>query len=311
MNLETHREVRAVAGSNASDSQVKNLLYISYGAGLHQQEIIFSLLSAWRWSELGGDSIRFLVFTDQPGAFDGLPVAVEHIPEEQWTEWSGPHRFKHRCKILALRHAFQKYPAATVLLDGDTWLRKAPQLLFDRIAPGRTVMHLREGKLMEIAFPCPREMAELLRRERFVDRNGGEVAIPPSAAIWNAGVVGLDPGDEGLLDDVLNLTDQFCVKSNLHILEQFAFSYLLEQKSDLQESGDVVFHYWPPYLHDPFRRKLPELLAKSAAMPLAERAAYCYGQRPRPTLARRGKVVAKRCLQALGFLPGGARSSEW
>ena len=69
------------------------------------------------------------------------------------------------------------------------------------------------------------------------------------SAIWNAGVIGLDPADAKLLDEVLDLTDQFCACSNLHVLEQLAFSYVLTQRSVVSETHDIVFHYWPPYLH--------------------------------------------------------------
>jgi hypothetical protein len=290
---------------------MKNLLYISYGTGLHEQETVFSLLSAWHWTPPGTDDLRFLVYTDHPPAYADLPVTVEFIPTEQWVEWSGPTRFNHRRKILALQHAFQKYPAPTVLLDGDTWLRRPPQLLFDRVGPGRTIMHLNEGRLAHISGPRPREMAAFLRQNRFVGPGGCGLSIPPDSSIWNAGVVGMDPSESSLLDDVLGLTDQFCARSSLHILEQFAFSYILEQRTQLQEAGDIVFHYWPPYLHDPFRRKLPKLMAETQGLPLKDRLAKCYRNRPRPTLPRRGKVLMKRCLQALRILRGRSRSNEW
>jgi hypothetical protein len=290
---------------------MKNLLYISYGAGLHEQETIFSLLSAWRWAPPGTDDLRFLVYTDHPPAYADLPVAVEFIPTEQWVEWSGPTRFNHRRKILALQHAFQKYSAPTVLLDGDTWFRKPPQSLLDRIGTGRTIMHLNEGRLTGISSPIIRGMSALLQQNLFFGPGGRALSIAPDSSIWNAGVVGLDPSDSHLLDDVLLLTDQLCAKSNLHILEQFAFSHVLEQGTKLAEAGDIIFHYWPPYLHDPFRRKLPKVLAECSHLSLKRQAEFCYARRPRPSFPRRSKVLLKRILQALGFLRGRAKSNEW
>lgn len=293
-------------------TEIRTLLYLSYGQGLHEQEVAFSLLSARRWAEPGANEIRFLVYTDRPESFAGLPVTVEPVTREQWDEWAGPFQFNHRRKIMALWHALEKHPGATVLLDGDTWLRKSPRLLFERVGPGRAVMHIREGRLTEIRMPIPLEMAGLLQRYRFTDSSGRVLEIPASSTIWNAGVVGMHSSDKGILREVLHLTDQLCAKSKLHILEQFAFSYLLEQRmAQLREAADLVFHYWPPYLHDPFRLKLPRLMEEYAALPVAERARRCYAERPRPTMSRRVKVVAKRGLQVLGLLRGGARSNEW
>ena len=173
-------------------------------------------------------------------------------------------------------------------------------------------MHIREGRLTEIRMPIPSEMAGLLQRYRFTDSSGQVLDIPASSAIWNAGVVGMHSSEKGILREVLHLTDQLCAKSKLHILEQFAFSYLLEQRmAQLREAADLVFHYWPPYLHVPFRLRLPRIMEEYADLPLDERARKCYAERPRPTMSRRAKVVAKRGLQVLGLLRGGARSNEW
>lgn len=289
---------------------MNNLLFISYGAGLHEQEIVFSLLSACHWQN-PTESLRLLVYTDRPETYKKLPVTIEVIPAEQWSDWAGPTRFNHRCKILALQHALKKYSGPTALLDGDTWFRKPPVTLFERIGSGRAVMHLCEGKLTEFGTARAQQMIDFLERERFVGLDGREFSITPASTIWNAGVVGIDPSDEVLLDEVLHLTDQFCAKSKLHILEQFAFSYVLERRVRLQEAADVVFHYWPPYLRDPFRQKLPEILSRTELFPLEKRSHECFARRPRPTLPRRMKVILKRCCQFAGLLRGRAKTNEW
>lgn len=293
---------------------MNNLLYLSYGEGLHEQEVIFSLLSAWRHVAPNSSGWRFLVYTDRPKTFAGLPLAVEPLATEQLAAWAGASRTNDRRKIAALGHALRKYAAPTVLLDGDTWLRKSPELLFSRIGPGRAIMHLLEGRLMDIGTPIPTEMASVLRRERFVDTAGEYLNIPPNSPMWNSGVLGMDPADAGVLDEALHLLDQLSLRSTVPIRqwEQFAVSFVLAQRMrELQEAGDVVFHYWPPYLHEPFRKKLPEVMAKCAVLPLAERARRCFAERPRPTGPRRAKVIVKRAMQGLGLLRRGARSSEW
>jgi hypothetical protein len=155
------------------------------------------------------------------------------------------------------------------------------------------------------------ELATLLTGESFVDTDGRVFRIPPELEMWNAGVVGMHPKDEGLLELVLRLTDQLCARSTLHVLEQLAFSYVLQTHSRLHEACDVVFHFWPPYLRSPFKKKLPGIFERTEGMSWERRIDFCYRNRPRPTVLRRGKVILKRCLQWAGMLKGRARSNEW
>ena len=290
---------------------MNNLLYLSYGEGLHEQEVVFSLFTALRVSPGLARHCRILVFTDRPSVFAALPVEVHEVKPEQWVDWSGPWNFAHRRKILALGHALKTYGGPIVLLDGDTWFRRPVEMLFDRVGPGRAVMHLREGVISEIRSPLMEKLTAFLGSRDFSGVDGKSASVSPHEAMWNAGVVGLDPADAGLLEDVRHLTDGFCQCATFHVLEQFAFSHVLSTRTRLSEAEDLIFHYWPPYLHEPFRKRLPVLMRETEALPLAARAARLFAGRPRPTLPRRGKVILKRCLQAAGILKGRARSSEW
>jgi hypothetical protein len=90
-----------------------------------------------------------------------------------------------------------------------------------------------------------------------------------------------------------------------------AFSLVLAERTSLTEAADIVFHYWPPYLHEPFRSVLPRLVTATFELPMAKRIAVYHRHRPRPTFSRRLKVLAKRCLQAVHLVPQGSRSNEW
>ncbi len=287
-----------------------NLLYLSYGTGSHEQEVIFSILSAFNLSP-EGDEYRILVYTDHPDTFQDLPVQVVFISPSQWDNWAGPTQFNHRRKILALKHAFEHHNGPIVLVDGDTWLRAPVYKLFERIGPSRALMHIREGVISEIDTPLLRKLRDLLQGAEFRGMDGKRFSISPEINLYNAGVIGLDTVDAGFLDEVLALTDQLCTLSDLHILEQFAFSYVLSEKTRLQEADDLVFHYWPPYLHEPFREALPKLMNESESMPVLQRANYLYTHRPQPTWRRRGKVIVKRVLQMAGIIRGSCRTNEW
>jgi hypothetical protein len=290
--------------------RMKTLLYLSYGRGPHEREVIYSVYTA-RHCSPNAAGFRILIYTDHPDSFASVPADVEFISTQQWNAWGGPHNFNHRRKILALQHAISKNVDSVILIDGDTWWRGAVESLFRRVDSGRTLMHIREGSISEINGPRIAELRSLVSEHRFNFPDGSAVEIPGNCQMWNAGVIGLHPHDAPILDDVIHLTDQFCSKSDLHILEQFAFSFLLQTKTALHEASDLVFHYWPPYLHAPFRRILPGLLKSAEELEGPEKAAWLFARRPRPTTLRRGKVIIKRLCQWMGLIRGQSRSNEW
>ncbi len=282
------------------------VLLLSYGHGLHQQEVIFAVHSILH--RRGQDApCRIVIYTDEPDVFAGLPVKVQLVTPQQWQEWGGPQNFNHRRKILALQHLLKESGSSVVLVDGDTWFRGSLQNLAARITPGRGVMHIQEGWVSGVQTPLYRNLHALLTQESTIQ----DLGISPDAWMWNAGVIGLHPDQLPLIEKVLEITDRLCAVSSLHILEQFAFSWVLQQHIELTEAADLVFHYWPPYLHKPFRKILPGLMQQAEALPFAERSKFLYRHRPRPGLLRRGKVIAKRVLQWLGVLRGYCRSNEW
>lgn len=294
-----------------SQSEKKSVLYISYGSGSHEKEVAFSL---WSIKHRNRDrlGIDFLVYTDRPTSFEGLPLAeVVTIPTETWKDWGGPYHFNHRKKILALQHAMARRDGSIVLLDADTWLRQPISRLFGRIGPGHSVMHIREGSIGSIDGLRTAELRDLLDCSVVNLASGDQVQLSSIIDMWNAGVIGLHQSDRALLDDVLAITDQLCERSDLHVLEQFAFSWVLSHRTVLKEAADIVFHYWPPYLHKPFLARIEDLMSHANELPEAERAAFLYYYRPRPTMLRRGKVVLKRSAQLLGLIQGRARTNEW
>lgn len=289
---------------------LNTLLYLSYGRGPHELEVQFSALSAIRNSKRP-EEFRTLVYTDNPDSFANQPVDVRFVTADQWVAWAGPQRFNHRRKIVALQHALEDVNDRVVLLDGDTWLRGPTNELFESISPGQSLMHIREGSVTEVRTAVYQRLSQVLECASLVDSRGISFRIPVHVSMWNAGVIGLHPADAPRLAEVLHLTDQLTQISDLHVLEQFAFSYVLSERTSLREAADLVFHYWPPYLHEPFRKKLPLLMKSVEHLPLQDRIERLYAHRPRPSLLRRTKVILKRILQFAGIIRGQCRSNEW
>ena len=290
---------------------MKNLIYVSYGAGMHEQEITFSILSAYRWLGVGRPDWRIVVYTDRPERFASLEVDTVALDADSLKQWAGPFGFGHRRKIVALRDALDRFDGPSALLDGDTYFRRSPNRLLARIGPGRAVMHLREGAVNTLPGRAQAELVAMLESMGpFTDLAGKPLSITPAAAMWNSGVVGVYPSDSRLLDEAINLTDQFCRHLRLHTLEQFALGLMLGRHVSLREAGDVVFHYWDRSFRDPFHRVLPGVVSQHPSVPLAERARLAYAARPRSSFRRCCRSVSSWVLRRLGLLPAVVRSSE-
>lgn len=167
-------------------------------------------------------------------------------------------------------------------------------------------MHIAEGPFQQIA--SEKFAAFSLALQNLPVRS--RLSVERTACMWNAGVIGLHSADAGLLNQVLELTDFLLNFTAVHIVEQFAFSWVLQRHTQLSEAADVVFHYWPPYLHQPFKGKLPQLWERAVTLPESERLAVLYRHRPRAGLSRRVRILVRNALQLLGIRPITCRCSE-
>jgi hypothetical protein len=261
------------------------------------------MLTLRRFSEgaLAGLTVR--IVTDQVKLFEPLGFEVIPVSEATLKEWQGPTQFTHRCKIMAMKLALERFGGKCVLVDGDTYLRKQPGRLFRRVGPGCSLMYRIEGRLAISRHEFNHRMAAVLE-----DRSPGyhpaiDLAHGPSTVQWNAGVVGLDVAQSPLLDEVLELTDYLRSKTYTVVLEQLAFSIILAAKTDLRSCRDVIFHYNASPDRSSFRSRLPELLAQSAGLPPRERARWLYARRIEPALRIKARNLVKDVLNKTGIFP--------
>lgn len=279
--------------------------YLSYGRGLHQREIQYSYQSL-RVVCRGRSVPPAMVLTDEPAAFTQSGLEIIEVSHDQWKEWGGAYDFSHRRKICAFQKVAALFDGPLVLLDGDTWFRRSPQPLSERIAPGKAVMHICEGRVNEIRTQLFRTLHQTLRS--FTQQ---QFRVTEQVCMWNAGVIGLHSADCRILSRVLELTDSLLGHARLHVMEQLAFSILLQRHLQLSEAADVIFHYWPPYLHEPFKSLLPTIEAQAANLPEEARSEFLYRHRPRPNWLRRSRLLLRKLLEFAGLFGGYCRTNDW
>jgi hypothetical protein len=292
---------------------MRTLIYLCYGSGIHVSEAIFSLLSALRFGAFRESGFQCVVYTDDPKPFFGLGAEIVELEAPTLAAWIGKDGYVHRRKTMTIIDALNRFPGSVVFVDCDTYFLKPPAMLFDRVGPGQSRLHIREARLLESRVDIDRVISDAVSQSRFHDLSGLPLDISPDAAMWNSGVLGLHSSDARLMDETLNLIDQMWVTvkdapSVPHHVEQFASGYFLG-RTRVSESHRLVYHYWPEYMRNTFRRKLPDLLAATASLPLHERSRSLFAARPRANAYRKILVGTRTALRSIGLRAPGMRTN--
>jgi len=260
------------------------LVYLAFGPATYHQEACFSIVSAL--AHLGtsaGEALDIQVYTDNPQPYSQLPVTVHHLDEATRTAWNQPHGYHFRSKHVLLRQVLQQHPLA-VLIDTNTFFRKSPLQLFQRVKPGNLLCNAIGGRYGENQ-KCLlyKNLLNILQARGLAD-----CQMP----LVNSGVIGLTREDAGVLDHSVALMDEFHpLARSAYTLEEFCLAVAAYRKLALAECTDVIHHYWSRKAQ--FRAKIQAWLRKHGDQPLSAAALadvlLVNDQLPRPpTLQRLG-----------------------
>jgi hypothetical protein len=254
---------------------MRTILYLCFGGGGYPDELIHAVLAARHTLGRDRDGYRIVVYTDDPTLFHDLPVHTEVVTRAALTEWAGPFNHMFRRKAVAIREAMKTCRGTLLYCDTDTYFLKHPGKVFERIGPGRSVMHVKEGTPASVRAD---DLSAVLTQQTLTKRDGQRWNLSPQTPIFNAGVIGLHEDDAPLVDEAIHLIDQICPHLPTYFgTEQFSFSASLSEHNQVSTADDVIHHYWLPAprarfhellartLHDPslgsyearFRRLLP------------------------------------------------------
>lgn len=196
---------------------------------------------------------KVILFTDNQSWFStyllNLPVQYVHLSPEKIIQMRGKIDFLHRMKIVEIDEAFQIAQGNLLYADSDTFFTADPSAFMATLSPKKSYMHLKEYTFESLrgwVLPAGKTFVDflnLIENEKFKLSNG-EVRFDTNMCSWNAGVMMLHWEHRHLLKDVFLLTDQFFPKSQNHASEQYAFSLVLQNNTDLRACEEVIYHYW-------------------------------------------------------------------
>lgn len=233
-----------------------NLVLLSYGSQNEYRRAVLAVLSFFSYYEAGESApdVRVVLFTDSSDYFSkylgALPVEYVILTPAQQTAMMGTVGYRHRIKAVVVGDTLLRFPQDNLLFfDSDTFFTQHPGPLLARIAPGVSLMHTVEftfADQAQVALPNGKtvnDFNKLLEERPFVLSRGPE-QFSRTQQCWNSGVLGLAPGVAAYMPDVYQLIDYLYANSHWHIVEQIAFSLVLQTRDVIEPAINYVYHYW-------------------------------------------------------------------
>jgi hypothetical protein len=238
----------------------------------------FSALTFLHHASTLTDPWQLVVYTDAPRVFKRYRIPCEVVPVDVVRDREDTSGFVHRRKLVVVQHCAESFDGDVFYVDGDTYFMQSPGELFDALASGKSVLHTRDAVLSEKAHP---ELNRLMREHEFTSPRLRAAQRRPTLTMWSAGVIGLPEEAKPLLPEVIAVSDELWAAYQYHVMEQFAFSLVLEEESEIVPAEDVVYHYW--HGREELTYRTVSFLRANGHLPLDELAAAAAAFRPTVT----------------------------
>lgn len=232
------------------------LIYIAFGSETYQIEAFFSIASAIaRNQETPGFLFDINVYTDNPEFYKNLPVKTHPIKKE----WYGDINYHFRLKPAVVYDNASKY-RKSILIDTDTFFKKSPKFLFDKITEKNLLCNSKhpKAKISADSKVANTIISEDLLRDNFI--------------YLNSGVIGIHKNSSYILEKTIEIIDTLYPKlSYYYTLEELALALAVSLKSvDSAACTEVIHHYWSR--KSIFRKKADTWYAKHKNNPCSNNA---------------------------------------
>ncbi|ANE52449.1 hypothetical protein [Flavisolibacter tropicus] len=231
-----------------------NLVVQSFGRESEYKRAILTILSFYAYTSESIENTQVLLFSDKPDYFStylaGLPVKHVILTPEKIKNMRGNIDFLHRMKIALIDESFQFTDGNLLYADSDTFFINDPTPFVQQVNEDKSFMHLHEYEfesLRNMALPAGktfRAFLELIESQSIFLADGNQVTITAKHSSWNAGVMIFHRSHVKFIPDVYTITDQFYPLTHNHASEQYAFSIVLQEKTNLKPCDSMIYHYW-------------------------------------------------------------------
>jgi hypothetical protein len=252
-------------------------MYLAYGLETTKYQVILSILTLYYQVGIDNKDFFFVIYTDEEHAIldkylNGLPVKLEVLSKAIVKKFRGPDNYVFRVKSCVIQDFFEKYKRDVLYMDTDTFFTDNPVPLLKSISTGHTIMNVEEYDFADGGAVEPvhwYNLRQALKRHTY-SINGEEVKIPIGSMMWNAGIIGLSYKDSGLVQNIIELTDEMYDRCKTFIVEQFTTSYILQTNTHLSSTRNYIDHYWPKEIKNSFNLRIPIFLKENGHKPKLE-----------------------------------------
>lgn len=224
------------------------ILFFTHGSDQFLNEALFALLSYYAHHKEHENNI--IVYTDNKKFFENkLPKSITYIKLDKQTiqKWKGDINFVHRAKIELLKDFSTRFSGNLLYLDCDTYFRTNISSLFEHIQKGTPVMSIKEGALHSSPIKHLKELHRyFVKKEHQLTTERTIYKFKKDVLMYNAGIIGTNVQlNDSLFQEALQITDAIYPENPSHVVEQFAFSYLLQYRTnEIIEAEKLIHHYW-------------------------------------------------------------------
>lgn len=232
------------------------LIYIAFGDETYQTEAFFSIASAIaRNLETPGFSFDINVYTDNPDFYKNLPVQTHPINKD----WYGEINYHFRLKPAVVYENADKYKK-TILIDTDTFFKKSPKHLFDKIKKNNLLCN---SKHPESINHIDDRVLKVISRENLLKKD---------FVYLNSGVIGIHKSSSYIIKNTINIIDKLYPElSFYYTLEELSLALAASlEKVDSTDCVEVIHHYWSRKAI--FRKKAEAWYTKHKSKPCSDHA---------------------------------------
>ncbi len=231
-----------------------SLVLQSYGSEVQYRRAILLIMSFLGVVKDAISNYKILVFTDNIPFFErylgGINIQYIFLDTQKISAYTGEMNFIHRMKIAIIEEAFNLNDGNLLYADTDSFFLCDPTPILNKLDPAQSYMHELEypfSDLKDQSLPAGEESVEFYRNvisKDFLLTGDGHITVHEKMKSWNAGIMILHRNQRVLIPDIYKLTDQFFKLSGNHSSEQYAFSILLQERTNLQPMKEYSYHYW-------------------------------------------------------------------
>lgn len=245
-----------IAGSSNKSpdkGQQKNEIVLVTQSFANEREYRRAIFMIWSYWAHCSNSSKVILYTDNPDYFKAYfvdqPIEYVLLTPERISIMRGKIDFLHRMKIALIEDAFHKVSHNLMYADSDTFFIGDPSMLREP-DESTSYMHLREYRFDTLyQMPAPagtvfHKFVDFIKDRTFVGPSGSAIPVSTLHFSWNAGVIILHTSHQQLLAEVYALTDEFYPSTSNHACEQYAFSIVLQNHTQVAACDSVVYHYW-------------------------------------------------------------------